>query len=62
MAIRTKKPTSAGSRFVSYKTYEELTKDAVVPKSLLTTVKKTGGRNAQGKITLRNIGGENRRK
>ena len=41
MAIRTKKPTSAGSRFVSYKTYEELTKDAVTPKSLLTTVKKT---------------------
>ena len=62
MAIRTKKPTSAGSRFVTYKTYEELTKDAVAPKSLLTTVKKTGGRNAQGKITVRNIGGENRRK
>ena len=62
MAIRTKKPTSAGSRFVSYKTYEELTNDAVTPKSLLTTVKKTGGRNAQGTITVRNIGGENRRK
>lgn len=62
MAIRSKKPTSAGSRFVTYKTYDELTKDASVPKSLLTTVKKTGGRNAQGKITVRNIGGENRRK
>ena len=62
MAIRTKKPTSAGSRFVTYKTYEELSKDAVAPKSLLTTVKKTGGRNAQGKITVRNIGGANRRK
>ena len=62
MAIRTKKPTSAGSRFVTYKTYEELTKNAETPKSLLTTVKKTGGRNAQGKITVRNIGGANRRK
>ncbi len=62
MAIRSKKPTSAGSRFVTYKTYDELTKDSSVPKSLLTTVKKTGGRNAQGKITVRNIGGENRRK
>ena len=62
MAIRTKKPTSAGSRFVTYKTYDELSKDAVAPKSLLTTVKKTGGRNAQGKITVRNIGGANRRK
>ena len=62
MAIRTRKPTSAGSRFVSYKIATELTKDAEAPKSLLTTVKKTGGRNAQGKITVRNIGGENRRK
>ena len=62
MAIRTVKPNSAGSRFVTYKTYEELTKNAVAPKSLLTSVKKTGGRNAQGKITVRNIGGENRRK
>ena len=62
MAIRTKKPTSAGSRFVTYKTYDELTKNAETPKSLLKTVKKTGGRNAQGKITVRNIGGENRRK
>ncbi len=62
MAIRKRKPTSAGSRFVSYKTYEELTKKADAPKSLLTTVKKTGGRNAQGKITVRHIGGENRRK
>ena len=32
MAIRTKKPTSAGSRFVTYKTYDELSKDAVAPK------------------------------
>ena len=62
MAIRKIKPTSAGSRFKTYKTYDELTKDAVAPKSLLTEVKKTGGRNAQGKITVRNIGGANRRK
>ena len=62
MAIRKIKPTSAGSRFKTYKTYSELTKDAEVPKSLLTEVKKTGGRNAQGKITVRNIGGANRRK
>ena len=62
MAIRKLRPTSVGSRFVTYKTYDELTKNAEVPKSLLTTVKKTGGRNAQGKITVRNIGGANRRK
>ena len=62
MAIRKMKPTSAGSRFVTYKTYDELTKNPETPKSLLTEVKKTGGRNAQGKITVRNIGGANRRK
>ena len=62
MAIRKLRPTSAGSRFVTYKINDELTKEAEVPKSLLTTVKKTGGRNAQGKITVRNIGGANRRK
>ncbi len=62
MAIRKIKPMSAGSRFKTYKTYEELSKNAQAPKSLLTEVKKTGGRNAQGKITVRNIGGANRRK
>lgn len=62
MAIRTNKPTSPGRRFVTYKTYTELTDDAELPKSLITTVKKTGGRNAQGKITVRHIGGGNRRK
>ncbi len=62
MAKRRLKPRSSASRFVEYNTYEELTKNAVAPKSLLTTVKKTGGRNAQGKITVRNIGGANRRK
>ncbi len=61
MAIRKLKPMSAGSRFVTYKT-GELTKGAKVEESLLTSVKKTGGRNAQGKITVRNIGGANRRK
>ena len=62
MARRKMKPTSAGSRFVTYKTYDELTKNPETPKSLLTEVKKTGVRNAQGKITVRNIGGANRRK
>ena len=40
MAIRTRKPTSAGSRFVSYKTYEELTKDAVAPNHYLQLLRK----------------------
>ncbi|MCQ2564417.1 MAG: 50S ribosomal protein L2 [Clostridia bacterium] len=62
MAIRTVKPTSPANRFKTYKTYDELTKGAVAPKSLITIMEKTGGRNSQGKITVRNIGGGNRRK
>ncbi|MCQ2555740.1 MAG: 50S ribosomal protein L2 [Clostridia bacterium] len=62
MAIRTVKPTSPANRFKTYKTYDELTKGASAPKSLVKIMEKTGGRNAQGKITVRNIGGGNRRK
>ena len=62
MAIRTLKPTSAANRHKSFASFEELTKKAEAPKSLKKIVKKTGGRNAQGKITVRNIGGGNRRK
>ncbi len=62
MAIRTVKPTSPANRFKTYKTYDELTKGAKAPKSLVSNQKKTGGRNAQGKITVRSIGGGNRRK
>ena len=61
MAIRKSNPTSAGRRFYSSATFEEVTKTQQ-EKSLLTTIKKTAGRNAQGKITVRHIGGGNRRK
>jgi len=62
MAIKTRKPTSSGSRFVSTADFSILTKGAVAPKSLLKENSHTGGRNAQGKITVRHIGGGNRRK
>ena len=61
MAIRKRKPTSPGSRFVSTPTFEELSK--VAPeKSLLTVKKKHAGRNAHGRITVRHHGGGNRQK
>lgn len=63
MAIAKRKPTSPGSRFYTYKVYgKELTKGAEAPKSLLKDISKSGGRNAQGKITVRHIGGGNRQK
>ena len=61
MAIKKYKPTSPARRFMSVSTYEEIT-TTTPEKSLLAVNKKTGGRNATGKITVRHIGGGNRTK
>jgi large subunit ribosomal protein L2 len=61
MGVREFKPTSPGRRFMSGLTFEELTKKKP-EKSLLSTVKKTGGRNSSGKITTRHIGGGHKRR
>ena len=61
MAIRKSKPTSAGRRFYSSATFEEVTKKTP-EKSLLVSKKKTAGRNASGKISVRHIGCGNRQK
>ena len=61
MSIRTYKPTSASRRNMTNSTFEELTKTAP-EKSLLVSLSKSGGRNNQGKITCRHIGGGHKRK
>ncbi len=61
MAIRRYKAMTPGTRNKSTATFEEIT-TSVPEKSLLETKKKTAGRNAQGKITVRHIGGGNRQK
>ena len=59
MATKKYNPTSPGRRFMTVSTYEEIT--ACEPeKSLLETKKKSGGRNVQGKITIRHVGGGNK--
>lgn len=61
MAIKHYKPTTNGRRGMSTLVNEELT--GVKPtKSLLKTKSKTGGRNNQGKMTVRHIGGGAKRK
>ncbi len=61
MAIKRYKPTSSARRFMTVSAYSEIT--AKKPeKSLLEDQRKSGGRNAQGKITVRHIGGGNKRK
>ena len=59
MAIKTYKPTSPARRFYTTASFEEVTKKTP-EKSLLTEIKKSGGRNNNGRITVRHIGGGNR--
>ena len=61
MSIRTYKPTSASRRAMTNSTFEEITTNTP-EKSLLVSLSKSGGRNNQGKITCRHIGGGHKRK
>ena len=61
MAIKRYKPTSPARRFMTVSAFTEIT-TTVPEKSLLQSLNKSGGRNATGRITVRHIGGGNRRK
>jgi len=61
MSIRTYKPTTPSRRNMTNTTFEEITKKTP-EKSLLVKITKTGGRNNQGIITTRHIGGGHKRK
>ena len=61
MAIRKTKPTSPGRRFATYQLREQIT--ATEPeKSLVEGIKKSGGRNSNGRITSRHRGGGAKRR
>ena len=61
MAIKTFNPTTPSRRNMTVLNYQGLSK--VKPeKSLLEKVKKTAGRNSYGRITVRHIGGGNKKK
>jgi len=60
MVTRRVKPTSPGRRFQSYASFEEITKKKP-EKKLLRIIKKSGGRNANGRITSRHRGGGHKR-
>ena len=61
MAIRSYKPTTNGRRGMTTLVNEDITKTKP-EKSLVVTIKKSGGRNNQGKITVRHHGGGAKRK
>lgn len=61
MPTKRMKPTSPGRRHMIASTYEEITKKKP-EKSLLAPIKKKGGRNHTGRITMKNRGGGNKRR
>ncbi len=61
MGIRQYKPTSPGRRGASGYTFEEITKKRP-EKSLLAPLKKSAGRNNQGRISVRHRGGGHKRR
>lgn len=61
MAIIKYKPTTNGRRNMTTSDFAEITKSKP-EKSLLQAKSKKGGRNSQGKITVRHIGGGHKRK
>ncbi len=60
MAIKKIKPTSPGRRFQRYSAFNEIT-STTPEKHLLKIIKKTGGRNVNGRITCRHHGGGHKR-
>ena len=61
MAVKKFRPTTPSRRQMTMASFEEITTNSP-EKSLLVSLKKTGGRNAQGKITVRHHGGGAKRK
>ena len=60
MAIRKYKPTTPGRRGSSVSDFAEITR-TTPEKSLLRPLTKSGGRNNQGRVTTRHIGGGHKR-
>jgi large subunit ribosomal protein L2 len=60
MPVKKYKPVTPGTRGMTGYTFEEITK-STPERSLLVTKKNRGGRNAQGRVTVRHRGGGARR-
>jgi len=61
MALKKLKPVTAGTRHRLAPSFDDIT--ASKPeKSLVTTIKKSGGRNSNGRMTMRYIGGGHKQK
>ena len=61
MGVKLLKPTTPGSRFASRSDFKELTASSP-EKKLTRALRKTGGRNNTGRITMRRRGGGHKRR
>lgn len=61
MGLKTFRPLTPASRFKALPDFSEITKDKP-EKKLTETIKKNGGRNNQGRITMRHRGGGHKRR
>ena len=61
MSVRKLKPITPGQRFRVVNSFDTITTDKP-EKSLLTPKKRSGGRNSQGKMTMRYVGGGHKQK
>ena len=61
MAVKKLRPTTPGQRFRVAPVMDSITK-STPEKSLLTSKGKRGGRNSQGRMTIRNVGGGHKQK
>jgi large subunit ribosomal protein L2 len=60
MAVKIYKPTSPGRRDMTGQTFEEVTRSKP-ERSLVRGLRKSGGRNVRGKVTIRHRGGGHKR-
>src|SRR5689334_14781717 len=61
MPVKTFRPLTPSTRYISYADFSDITKDRP-EKSLVQIHKRTGGRNAYGRVTARGIGGGHKQK
>src|SRR3974390_3872955 len=61
MPVKTFRPLTPSTRYIAFADYSDITKTKP-EKDLVQTRKRTGGRNAYGRVTARGIGGGNKQK
>ena len=61
MPVKTFRPLTPSTRYIAYADYSDITKTRP-ERDLVQTRKRTGGRNAYGRVTARGIGGGNKQK